>query len=97
MTDIYPVSAETKERALIDEAGYDEMYKRSVEDNEAFWAEQARRIDWIKPFTKIKDVSFAKDDLHIRWFEDGTLNVCCLLYTSPSPRDLSTSRMPSSA
>ena len=45
MTDIYPVSAETKERALIDEAGYDEMYKRSVEDNEAFWAEQARRKD----------------------------------------------------
>jgi acetyl-CoA synthetase len=75
-TNIYPVSAETKERALIDEAGYEEMYKRSVEDNEGFWAEQAKRVDWIKPFTKVKDVSYAKDDLHIRWFEDGTLNVC---------------------
>ena len=54
------VTAETKERALIDEAGYAEMYARSVDDNEAFWAEQAKRIDWIKPFTKVKDVSFAK-------------------------------------
>jgi acetyl-CoA synthetase len=76
MRDIYPVSAETKKRALIDAAGYEEMYQRSVEDNEAFWAEQAQRIDWIKPFTQTKDVSFAKDDLHIRWFHDGTLNVC---------------------
>ena len=75
-TRIYPVGAETKARALIDEAGYFEMYKKSVEDNEGFWAEQAERIDWIKPFTKVKDVSFAKDDLHIRWYEDGTLNVC---------------------
>jgi len=73
---VYPVSAETKARALIDADGYREMYRRSVEDNESFWAEQAERLDWIKPFTKVKDVSFAKDDLHIRWFEDGTLNVC---------------------
>ncbi|MGB5258476.1 MAG: acetate--CoA ligase, partial [Woeseiaceae bacterium] len=47
-----------------------------VEDNEGFWAEQAQRLDWIKKFTKVKDVSFAKDDLHIRWFYDGSLNVC---------------------
>ncbi len=73
---VYPVSAATKARALIDEAGYKEMYRRSVEDNESFWAEQAQRLDWIKPFTKVKDVSFAKEDVHIRWFEDGTLNVC---------------------
>ena len=72
----YPVSDAVKERALIDEAGYDELYARSVEDNEGYWREQARRVDWIKPFTKVKDVSFAKDDLHIRWFEDGTLNAC---------------------
>ncbi len=73
---IYPVPAEVKERALIDEARYEAMYKRSIEDNEDFWAEQAKRIDWIKPFTEVKDVSFAKDDLHIRWFQDGSLNVC---------------------
>ena len=75
-SNIYPVSEATKERTLVTEAQYEAMYARSVDDNEGFWAEQAERIDWIKPFTKVKDVSFAKDDLHIRWFEDGTLNVC---------------------
>ena len=75
-TQIYPVPEATRKRALIDKARYEEMYAKSIEDNEAFWAEQAQRIDWIKPFTKVKDVSFAKDDLHIRWYEDGTLNVC---------------------
>ena len=72
----YPVPDAVKDRALIDEAGYEEVYARSVKDNEGFWAEQAQRLDWMKPFTKIKDVSFAKEDLHIRWFEDGTLNAC---------------------
>ncbi len=76
MKDIYPVDDATRERALIDEQRYDELYRRSIEDNEGFWAEQAERIDWIKPFTNVKDVSFAKDDLHIRWFDDGTLNAC---------------------
>ncbi|HSG96853.1 MAG TPA: acetate--CoA ligase [Woeseiaceae bacterium] len=75
-TQIYPVTDEVKGRALIDESGYNAMYTRSIEDNEAFWAEQAQRIDWIKPFTEVKDVSFAKDDLHIRWYADGTLNAC---------------------
>ena len=76
MSNVYPVDAETKARALIDEDSYKKIYAQSVEHNEAYWAEQAKRIDWIKPFSKVKDVSFAKDDLHIRWYEDGTLNVC---------------------
>jgi acetyl-CoA synthetase len=76
MDKIYPVPAATLERTLINEEKYNEMYARSVQDNEGFWAEQAERIDWIKPFSKVKDVSFAKDDLHIRWYEDGTLNAC---------------------
>ncbi len=76
MTRIYAVDVATASRALIDAAGYEEMYERSVTDNEGFWAEQAQRIDWIKPFTKVKDVSFARDDLRIRWFYDGSLNVC---------------------
>ena len=76
MTDIYPVKDEVRARALIDAAGYEKMYTRSVEDNEGFWAEQAGRIDWITPFTKVKDVSYARDDVHIRWYYDGTLNVC---------------------
>ncbi len=75
-TQLYPVPESTRARSLIDAAKYDEWYARSVEDNEGFWSEQAQRIDWIKPFSKVKDVSYAKDDLHIRWFEDGTLNVC---------------------
>ena len=75
-TQIYPVPEAVKTRALIDDAGYREMYARSIDDNEAFWAEQAQRIDWMKPFSNVKDVSFAKDDLHIRWFYDGTLNAC---------------------
>ena len=75
-TRIYPVPEATKERTLVTAAQYDEMYARSVDDNEGFWGEQAQRLDWIKPFTKVKDVSFAKDDLHIRWYEDGTLNAC---------------------
>jgi acetyl-CoA synthetase len=73
---IYPVPESAKSRTLITEDQYNDMYARSITDNEAFWAEQAERIDWIKPFSVIKDVSFAKDDLHIRWYEDGTLNVC---------------------
>ena len=72
----YPVSDDVRERALIDAARYEEMYARSIDDNEAFWAEQAGRLDWIKAFTRVKDVSYARDDLHIRWFEDGTLNAC---------------------
>ena len=76
MTDVYPVDDATHARALIDAEEYAKLYAQSVQNNEVYWAEQAQRIDWIKPFSKVKDVSFAKDDLHIRWFEDGTLNVC---------------------
>ena len=72
----HPVSDALRERAWVDADGYAEMYRRSVEQPQAFWAEQARRVDWIEPFTIVKDVSFAKDDLHIRWFADGVLNVC---------------------
>jgi acetyl-CoA synthetase len=52
------------------------MYSQSVEDNNEFWSEQARRINWIKPFSKVKDVSWDREDVYIRWFEDGTLNAC---------------------
>ena len=71
---IFPVTAGAAEGAHVDAAAYEAMYRRSVEDPEGFWAEQAGRVDWITPFTKVKDVSWAKNDLHIRWFEDGTLN-----------------------
>jgi acetyl-CoA synthetase len=51
------------------------MYAASINDPEAFWGEHGKRIDWIKPYTKVKDTSFAHDDVHVRWYEDGTLNV----------------------
>ena len=72
---VYDVTEKWKRDALIDAATYEDMYRRSVEDPEGFWREEAQRIDWIKPFTKVKDTSFAAEDLHIRWFEDGTLNL----------------------
>ena len=77
MTDahLFPVPSAVAETALIDNAKYQEMYAASIADPEAFWAKQGQRIDWIKPYTQIKDVSYAADDLHIKWFDDGTLNV----------------------
>ena len=74
-TSLYPVKKADREY-LVDKARYESMYKQSVDNNEEFWAEQAASLDWTKPFTTVKDVSFAKDDLHIRWFDDGELNVC---------------------
>ena len=72
---IHPVPAEWAEKALIDAAGYAEKYRRSIDDPEGFWREEARRLDWIRPFTQVKDCSFARDDFRINWFADGTLNL----------------------
>jgi acetyl-CoA synthetase len=77
MTDaqkLFPVPADVKARALLDEAGYRRMYAESVENTEAFWREQAKRIDWIKPFSTVKNTDFNLP-VSIRWFEDGELNV----------------------
>jgi len=76
MSTTYPVNPDFAAKALINESQYFEMYQQSIDDNEAFWSEHGKRIDWIKPYTKVKDVSYAKDDLHINWYSDGTLNVC---------------------
>jgi acetyl-CoA synthetase len=76
MTDIIlPVAKEWRDRAFVGAAKYDEMYARSIADPEGFWRDQAARLDWIKPFTKVKNVSWDPDNLFIKWFEDGTLNV----------------------
>ena len=72
---IYPVPESAAERAWVDEAGYRRIYRQSVDDPVTFWREQGRRLDWIKPFTEVKDVSYEAADLHIRWFADGELNV----------------------
>lgn len=75
-TTIYPVSDAAAEHALINNEKYIELYGKSVSDPEGFWEEMGQRIDWIKLYTQIKDVSYAKEDLHIRWYHDGTLNAC---------------------
>src|SRR5947207_9216552 len=72
---LIPVPREWRERAFIDGAKYEEIDARSVRDPEGFWREQAQRVDWIKPFTTVKNVSWNPDDLFIKWYEDGTLNV----------------------
>ena len=72
---IYDVSAEWAKRAFVDDAKYREMYAHSVSDPNKFWAEQAKRIGWMKPFTKVENASFAPGNISIKWFEDGVLNV----------------------
>ena len=70
-----PVLEAWKEHAHIKNKQYLELYQKSIEDPDAFWAEAAQRIDWIKPFTKVKNTSFEYPEVSIKWFEDGTLNV----------------------
>ena len=71
---IYDVPADWKQRAFIDDAKYRQMYAASLADPNAFWAEQAKRIHWFRHFTKVKDASFAKPNVSIKWFEDGATN-----------------------
>ena len=72
---VYPVPAAWAADALVDEAHYHDMYRRSIDDPEGFWRDQAQRIDWIRPFTRVKDTSFHEADFGISWFSDGTLNL----------------------
>ncbi len=76
MSKVYPVPAEWAKKAWVDAQKYQEMYAASVKENAAFWAEHGLRIDWFEPYTKVKDVSYAYDDVHIRWYYDGVTNVC---------------------
>ena len=72
--DKFPVPQEWADRAWLDNNAYKKMYESSITEQEKFWAEQGKRIDWIKPYTKVKDTSFNEDDLHVKWFYDGVLN-----------------------
>ncbi|MBO9431176.1 acetate--CoA ligase [Sulfitobacter sp. R18_1] len=71
----YPPSADMAARAHVDAQAYDKMYQASVTDTDGFWREQAQRIDWIKPFTQVRDVNFDLGSVSINWFADGELNV----------------------
>ena len=69
------IKKEWLEHAKVNEDKYSSMYDNSLQNNDKFWADQAQRVDWIKKFTKIKDIKYSKDDVSIKWFEDGNLNV----------------------
>jgi acetyl-CoA synthetase len=80
MSDLYPVNPAFAAQARIDRDGYRRAYRESIEQPEKFWGAAADRLHWYKPPTRIKEVSYALDDFHIRWFADGELNasVNCL-------------------
>jgi acetyl-CoA synthetase len=75
MSKLYPVDSSFAAAARLRHDDYTRLYAESISDPEGFWSRVAQRLDWIKPPTKIKDVSFDPKDLHIRWYEDGELNV----------------------
>ena len=75
MSQTYQVPADWAATALVDADRYAVMYRRSIDDPDGFWREEAKRIDWIKPFATVKDTSFDKADFRINWFADGTLNL----------------------
>ena len=72
--DLYEPSSDIIKNSHANKAEYEKMYEESITSPEKFWAKHGKRIDWIKPYTKIRDVSYNKEDLHIKWYEDGTLN-----------------------
>ncbi|HEY1415997.1 MAG TPA: acetate--CoA ligase [Caulobacteraceae bacterium] len=77
---VFAVPAEWAARAHIDAAGYETAVRRVETDPDGYWRDLGARLDWVRPFTKVKDVSYRADDFRIRWFEDGVLNasVNCL-------------------
>ena len=72
--DLYKPALDIVKNSHANENIYEKMYSESINSPEEFWKEHGQRIDWIKPYTKVKDVSYKKENLHISWYEDGTLN-----------------------
>jgi acetyl-CoA synthetase len=75
MTKLYEVPAEFAAKARYRREDYDRLYQESVRDPEGFWGRMGRRLDWMRPYTRVKDVSYDAGNFHIRWYEDGQLNV----------------------
>jgi acetyl-CoA synthetase len=73
---VFEVPGKVKAETLVDEAKYHEMYAESLRDPNAFWGEHGQRIDWMRPYTKVKDTLYSKENVSIKWYEDGTLNAC---------------------
>ena len=73
---IFEVPENVKAETLVDEAKYHEMYADSLRDPDAFWGEHGLRIDWMRPYKKVKNTLYSKENVSIKWYEDGTLNAC---------------------
>jgi len=71
---IFKVTKKWSNNAYVNKSQYEKKYKLSIKDNEGFWKKEGKRIDWIKPYTKIKDIKYSKTDVKIKWYYDGTLN-----------------------
>jgi acetyl-CoA synthetase len=75
MNDIYKIKDTWIKDAKVNRDQYEKMYEESISDNVNFWAEQGKRIDWFKPYKKIKDILYSKKEVKIKWYFDGTTNV----------------------
>jgi len=71
---IFKVPKKWAKNAYVDKKKYEKKYKLSIKNNDVFWKNEGKRINWIKPYTKVKDVKYSKNDVRIKWFYDGTLN-----------------------
>ncbi len=71
---VFKVPEKWSKQALVNKSQYEKKYKLSIKDNENFWRKEGKRIDWIKPYSKIKDVKYSKKEVNIKWYYDGTLN-----------------------
>ena len=88
MSELYPIKKSWAKQAKIDKIKYEKMYNESLSNNEGFWKDHAKRIEWFKPFSKIKDVIYSKDKVQIKWFYDGKTNVtynCVDRYAKSDP------------
>ena len=71
---IFDVPADISANALVDDAKYQQMYAASIDDPEQFWGDHGKRLDWMRPYSKVKNTHYGKDEVSIKWYEDGTLN-----------------------
>ena len=71
---VFKVSEKWSNQAYVNKSQYEKKYNLSIKNNEDFWKKEGKRITWIKPYKKIKNVRYSKDEVYIKWYEDGTLN-----------------------
>tara|TARA_X000000368_G_scaffold25105_1_gene19033 strand:- start:144 stop:443 length:300 start_codon:yes stop_codon:yes gene_type:complete len=65
---IYKVKSDWIKKAVVNKSGYEKKYSESIKNNDSFWKKEGKRITWIKPYTKVKDFKYSKEDVHIKWY-----------------------------